>query len=157
MFPFKGLGQNAHRVERVLVAPRGALNENHAKPHGDINTQTHIDTNMWKKSFHIQFIQFSQGSNADKLNEPHEVLKRLCCLGSKVKILSCITKRASQGSCNVYVEIPPKVWSIMHRFGLVGEHDDRLESLCSFQMLGGLGCLQRIICPEIFLCGLEDI
>lgn len=55
----------------------------------------------------------SPNTNGDKLNEPHEVLKRLCSLGSKISILLCIAEKVSLGSCNVYVEIPP-LGAIIH-------------------------------------------
>lgn len=95
---FLSRGLSRMLTERVIVAHRGALSEtiqSFTKTHTHINTHTRTYTHTWVKAFHIHFNQFPLDPLANKLKEPHKVLKRLCCLGSKVRILSCITKIVS--------------------------------------------------------------
>lgn len=144
MFSFKGFGLKTHSKSHTVP---GELWVRSSKV-----SQTHQHTLASSSSACISPI--SPQTYADRLNELHKLLKRLCHLGSKVSIPSCMSKRGSLGSGYVYVEIPPTVRSFMHRFGLVGVTCWKVGSLCSFQKLcGGSLATEQDMCQQSFFCG----
>lgn len=90
---------------------------------------------------------------ADRLNELHKVLKRLCHLGSTVSNPLCKSEGGSLGPCCVYVETPPTLRSFIHHFGFVGVICWEAGDLCSFKTLCG-GCLAKEydMCQQSLLC-----